>query len=234
MDEDKLRAQLALLPAMFSSDCARDVYQRAADVTARLAVEAGFRERLQADEFGLSTAKHGTLSNAGCRLAQLRLEEHFRTETTRETTVRCQAILGGARLSWCFSSDEKHAVFIIKVSRRSNHAHAPIPLVRIDATREERTDERTRAGSKVRINLVALMCLENRMLHSGLEPLHLCHILVGYLPEMHDADWDIHERLNDAITAQPKAKVGPQWWRRHWWRRVGVHHASGRRNRKLD
>jgi hypothetical protein len=210
----------ASLPALVSSDCSdRNVFQRASDVAARLAVEAGFRERLQRDELGLDTATRGRLTRAGKRLARLRIEEHIRTETSRDTIARGRATLGAARLSFEFTSDDKNATFILKGSCRSSCAHAPVLLVRVDAKRGQCTDERSRAGSKVRINLAALEILEAKI-SSGLAPLHLCHLLVGYLPEMHDEEWEIPERLTDAITCPPKTVVGSQWWRRHWWRRV--------------
>lgn len=219
MDE-RLRAHLVSLPALLSSDCSdRDTFQRASDVAARLAVEAGFRERLRRDEFGLDTARRGGLSRAGKRLARLRIEEHMRTETRRDTIARGRATLGAARLSFEFTSDEKNAAFILKGSCRSSRAHAPVQLVRVDAKRDQCTDERSRAGSRVRINLAAFKILEDKI-SSGLEPLHLCLILIGYLPQMHDAEWEIHERLYDAITCPAKTVVGSQWWRRHWWRRV--------------
>ena len=199
MDDGTIRSFLLSMHSEIGGDevvAPREMYQRAAEVASRLAVEAAFQERICADELGVGTSRQGKLTHAGKKLASLRIDDFVRAESALETIVHARGHVGGVMLYWYFSCGELSAAFTIKAARTKTgrQGRTPVTIVHVAASRRERTETHTRANSHVRLDVGALDVLDSKLICSGLgDPLLLCHVLVGYLPEMLAEEWEMHE-----------------------------------------
>jgi hypothetical protein len=226
---------LERLPAQLADRaCASTVLACVSDLARRLAVEAAFAERLAGELGGLIGCSHrGRLTRAGHALAALRLVEFERAESRLETVVRACALLGGASLHWHFAADTAVATLSLRWSPASS-ATAPHMLLRVQAARLAGTPPR------VQVHRASLAALDRRHVRSGLDVAALCHALVGFLPELLDEEFEMHERVVEALlrlrrhgpARAARAAACRRWWiRRLWWRRdpwTALHARGGR------
>ena len=201
------------------------VYARAAELATRLSITAAFSERLSS-ELGLllGCARDGALTPAGKALATFRVESYQKTEASRETIIRARAALGSTSLTYSWASDEHEACFSLRSEQGGE-----LPLLRVHAKRE-RLDGTPASATRVVIHAAALAGLDRRCVHSGLDVASLCHVLVGFVPECLDEEWEVHEMLIAVIqrnqrrararrAASRGAAASRRWWRQKvWWR----------------
>ena len=199
-----------------------------------LAAAENVRDRIRADHLGLGLASGGIVRRAARGLWNVRFERLDRVETSSETTVRAVIRLGPrTQLEYRFCSDQEAALLHIGVAYSWG---APEPLLCMRAVREGR--------ARFVANEEGLAELDSRAA-AGLGPTALLHILVAYFPgetatcpplrvaprnrhvshlesarpsrraECHGEEWEMHDRLTEAIERQRD----PTWWRQLWWRK---------------
>lgn len=197
------------------------IYRRVAALATKAAVSAAFRARLKSDP---CCSDMGRLNASGRRLSALRIESFERTESHAGCEVHARARLRAARLHWTFKADETLATACLILRASRDVESEPASLLRLDVTRSPLGSLRFR----VDVRPVALVRLDDRLVGSGLDPIGLCHVLIGLLPEIVDEEWECDAQIMDALLRrsrqqQAEASLGRRWWcQRHWWKRMGV------------
>ena len=230
LDESILNALRQLPAAAAPDEQPSVVFERAAAISAQLAVGAAFRERLHGSEAAaLGCSADGRLSKVGrCLSNGLHVESYDRAESRLETVINATARLHAARLFFSFSADEASASarFTLRAQQQDAEGSAPpTVLLRVHAARG--------LAPRVSVRASALVALDRRAIGSGLDAVGLTHVLVGFLPEMlGSGEWyeECYGPLVDATMRRALRcrrrlngegeRGGRRWLERSaWWRR---------------